>query len=295
MPLIDRKAIIPAAFFVLVPCLIGVLLGASRTGVAFHLPWIVGVGFWVGATLGVWLFLYAGSAIAGVLLRPWHPPLWLILLVGAVAGSLPARQWIYFLAAAVGDQMQGRKPQPAPPLQFSWDFALFYLQVWVGVWVLWVVVGIVFERWFGFPRYSRSPGISAIETATTPAAESGPAEPARASDEPQPASATGAFMERLPDKLGRNVLALQAEDHYVRVYTDRGNALVLYRFSDAITDLGPMNGIRVHRSFWVRKEAVQSVATQGKGMLLTLSNGLTVPVSQAYKALAREAGLNPEA
>ena len=89
------------------------------------------------------------------------------------------------------------------------------------------------------------------------------------------------------------MLALEAEDHYVKVHTDQGSTLLLYRLSDAINDLGIPDGIRVHRSFWVRKSAVSRVAPNGKGMLLTLSNGLEVPVSQAYKELARQAGLEP--
>ena len=151
------KYLLVLAFFVLVPVLIGLLLGAGRTGVAMHLPWAYGLLFWVAASLGVWLCLYLGSALAGFVLRPWQPSLWVILLVGAVLGSLPARHWIYLLAAALGQRMlNGRRPQAAPALELSWEFAIYYLQVWVGVYAVWVAAGLVFDRWFAFPAYSRT-------------------------------------------------------------------------------------------------------------------------------------------
>jgi hypothetical protein len=39
---------------------------------------------------------------------------------------------------------------------------------------------------------------------------------------------------------------------------------------------------------------VAHVQAQGKGLLLTLSNGLKIPVSHGYKELARGAGFLPD-
>jgi hypothetical protein len=294
-----------AGFFLLVPLLLGVLLGASRAGVALHFSWPMGIAFWSIASVSAWALLFAGTWVAASLLRPWHPPLWLILAVGAVLGSLPARYAVYLTAVALGDFMlNGRVPQPIPALQLSWEFMQYYLQVWTGIWIIWIAVGLVYQRWFSVPRYAG--GVDVGREASVPASAAGAAQGA-AQFVPQAASPTAAaaapissdqvaanpLLDRLPAKIGRNVLALEAEDHYVKVHTDQGSTLLLYRLSDAINDLGIPDGIRVHRSFWVRKSAVSRVAPNGKGMLLTLSNGLEVPVSQAYKELARQAGLEP--
>ena len=99
------------------------------------------------------------------------------------------------------------------------------------------------------------------------------------------------FRERLPPSLraGR-LLALEAEDHYLRVHTDLGSDLILLRLSDAIGELGSVDGAQTHRSWWVARAAL-AAAQRGDGRAtLTLANGLEVPVSRSfYKPLA-EAG-----
>lgn len=280
-------------FFVLIPLLIGMLLGANRTGIAMHMSWPVGVVFWSVTTVGVWLLLYLGSELAGALLKPWQPSLAVVLVVGAIIGSLAARYLMYYSVEAVQSLLlSGRTPQALPSFSASWSFVGYYLKAWFGVFLLWTAIGLFFDHLFHFPRYSRTFGSEHADAgvARGPARENGPANPG----EPAPVVPQCPLLERLPDRLGNNVIALKAEDHYVRVYTDRGSDLVLHRFSDAIRELGPESGIRVHRSYWVRPDAVQTVSSHGRGMLLTLSNELEVPVSQTYAALAREAGLAPD-
>jgi hypothetical protein len=91
------------------------------------------------------------------------------------------------------------------------------------------------------------------------------------------------FRERLPLHLqGAKLLALASEDHYLRVYTDMGNAMILMRLSDAIAELGSANGAQTHRSWWVARDAVaKAVRGDGKAVL-TLSDGTEAPVSRTY-------------
>ena len=287
-------------FFGLVPVLIGLLLGATRAGVAMYFPWSTGVLFWVASSVAVWACLYAGSSLAGVLLHPWRPPLWLILLTGAVLGSFVARHFVFGMAVLLeGHMLDGREPRPLAPFEPSWQFVMQYLQGWTGVYATWLAVGLIFDRWFGYPRYSRSlpaqHSVTSAESPPDPVSRDGQphAEDNLEPSLPGTSASAPSVLDRLPARIGRNVLALQAEDHYVRVHTDMGSALVLARLSDAIESLQGLDGIRVHRSWWARKDAVEQVTVQGKGLVLTLSNGVKVPVSQAYKALARQAGLTP--
>ncbi len=112
---------------------------------------------------------------------------------------------------------------------------------------------------------------------------------------PEPAPRTqdvvSAFLARAVPRLadGR-LLALEAEDHYLRVHTDRGSDLVLMRLRDAIAELVQVPGLQVHRSFWVAEAAVAQVARRGQGWQITLESGLTVPVSRNYGADLRAAG-----
>ena len=109
--------------------------------------------------------------------------------------------------------------------------------------------------------------------------------------EAPPAPREPAFLARIPAKLGRDLLALEMEDHYVRVHTPEGSDLILMRMRDAVAELTGLEGLQVHRSYWVAAAAVTGVERKPDGKLtLRLSNGLRVPVSRSYAADVRAAG-----
>jgi DNA-binding LytR/AlgR family response regulator len=108
---------------------------------------------------------------------------------------------------------------------------------------------------------------------------------------PQTAPAVAALRARLPDKLKTApILALEAEDHYVRVHTGAGSDLVLLRFADAIAEMGGTAGARVHRSWWVARDAVESSHVIEDKRVLVLAGGIEAPVSRAYAKALRGAG-----
>jgi hypothetical protein len=99
------------------------------------------------------------------------------------------------------------------------------------------------------------------------------------------------FLERLPLKLrGAEVWAVEAEDHYLRLHTSKGQDLILMRLSDAIAELEGIEGSQTHRSWWVARDAIVE-AQRGDGRaVLTLKDGAKVPVSRAYARLLRGDG-----
>jgi DNA-binding LytR/AlgR family response regulator len=99
------------------------------------------------------------------------------------------------------------------------------------------------------------------------------------------------FIERMPLRLRHaRLIAVEAEDHYLRVHTDQGSDLILMRLSDALDELEGLEGAQTHRSWWVAKDAVRG-ASRGDGRAtLTLEGGLTAPVSRRYAGALREAG-----
>ena len=108
----------------------------------------------------------------------------------------------------------------------------------------------------------------------------GPSSPVRA-----------AFLDRLPPRLrGADIRAVQAEDHYLRIHTDRGSDLVLMRLSDAVEELEGLEGARTHRSWWVARDSVRGVERRDGRATLTLDGGLVAPVSRRYARALREAG-----
>jgi hypothetical protein len=99
------------------------------------------------------------------------------------------------------------------------------------------------------------------------------------------------FLERLPLKLrGAEIWAVEAEDHYLRLHTSKGQDLILLRLADAVAELEGIEGMQVHRSWWVSRDAITD-AKRGDGRAtLTLKDGAEVPVSRTYAAQLREKG-----
>lgn len=103
-----------------------------------------------------------------------------------------------------------------------------------------------------------------------------------------PVAAPAAIRAKLPPRLARaRLIAVQAEDHYLRVHTEAGSDLILMRLADALTALRDRDGLQVHRSWWVARRAVQTVQwKKGRGTL-GLEGGLSVPVSETFAATVR--------
>lgn len=159
--------------------------------------------------------------------------------------------------------------------------------------LVWLVTGLVFESRIypvraivGFigPVLIITVAISAINvflnrppTVQTHAGPSGTA-PAR-------------FLDRLTPRLrGATLYAVQAEDHYLRLHTDRGSDLILMRLSDAVAEMEGLEGARTHRSWWVARDAVREVKRGDGRATLTLEGGVVAPVSRRYARALREAG-----
>ncbi|MDG2520890.1 LytTR family DNA-binding domain-containing protein [Caulobacter segnis] len=140
-------------------------------------------------------------------------------------------------------------------------------------WVEWygqsVLIGLVYVLAYAFLRLR--------------VADPAPAKPQAPPSEP-------AFLRRLPPRLGRDLLCLQMEDHYVRMHTTQGSDLVLLSLGQAMGELGGLEGMQVHRSWWVARHAVVKVIEDGRNLRLKLINGVEAPVSRASVAKLRAAG-----
>lgn len=95
---------------------------------------------------------------------------------------------------------------------------------------------------------------------------------------------------KLPPQRRGRLVAVNSEDHYLRVRTTAGSDLVHMRFSDAVARLGDA-GVQVHRSWWVAHGGVRAQQRDGDRILLELVDGTTAPISRSYVLAARQAGL----
>lgn len=100
------------------------------------------------------------------------------------------------------------------------------------------------------------------------------------------------FLERLPVKFRTAELyAISSEDHYLRVHTSLGEELILMRLADAVRELSKVDGLQVHRSWWVAKTGVTDEKKADGRSFLILPTGTEVPVSRSYRTKAKDVGL----
>ncbi len=212
------------------------------------------LGYWIGALL-------LGAILFGVTLRP--------------AVRLAPRLGVPPLAALA-----------AAALLVAIPLSLICHAVAVALWPA-PIGRIGLLAWYGQTLIISAPlalgyGMGAGRAAPPPAATEPPAqEPGTTSD----------LLSRLPLPLGRELLALQMEDHYVRAHTSRGSVLILIPMRQAVAELAGMPGMRIHRSWWVARDAVTGSVQDGRNLRLRLANGLEAPVSRANVAAVRQAHL----
>ena len=224
------------------------------------------IGYWVVAMGGNWL------VCGGIMMAA---------LVTVGGGSMRRRALVTAAAAPVA-------AAPGTGVVFAAE-ALFrpgYTEpigvptIYLSVAVLMLVIGLSVVTVLEVRRRLAEGG------GATPSAN--PAEASVAGPGPAPGAR---FLDRLPEKLGRDLVYLKTADHYVEAVTTAGSTLVLIRFVDAIAELDGAGGLRVHRSYWVARHHVAGATRNHGRTTLRLTGGHEVPVSRTYMAAVRAAGL----
>ena len=268
-----------------IPLAIGVMLGANQLRAGAYLPWGLSVAYWTMLSLVTWLVFAAATWLVARLLRPWRPPAPANWLVGAVLGSLAARPLIYLLAGLFRPAMRDGPFREMPPVTASLDFLFYYVTNWSAIILLWMLANWALVFWLAV-RQRRADALGRDQAQPVPARLSTVLTAAEQ-------AAASSFLDRLPARIGTAVIALQSEDHYVRVHARNGDALILGTISDAINAVEGQGvaGQRVHRSWWIATAAVADCRADGRRLTAVLDNGLEVPISQTYRELARLAGI----
>ena len=118
-------------------------------------------------------------------------------------------------------------------------------------------------------------------------------EPGRAPAQPDtgadaiPVAFPPALLNKLPPGMGRDIIALETEDHYLRVHAVGGSSLILMRMADAVALLDSRLGAQVHRRWWVAQAAVTGMQREGQKLFLCLIDKTLVPVGRTFSAAVR--------
>jgi hypothetical protein len=97
------------------------------------------------------------------------------------------------------------------------------------------------------------------------------------------ADAIEGLLDRLPLAIGRQLVSITSDLHYLQVVTRRGRATVLGSLSEAEAELGA-RGLRIHRSHWVALDAVRRLRRGAQGWRCELHDGRSMPVSRRRAA-----------
>lgn len=245
----------------------GVLLGLIGPFGTFDIPLAQRIAWWVVMIVAGYPLFRGLGTVARWAAEATRVPFALALAFGLAIASMPMTLIVAWLFMRV---------DPVTALQ-SPRILIFYGQV--------LVVGLIIHSamWLLMrPAAEATQGL-AIPAATLETPESPTPELAQ--------RAAIASTEALPLPPGFGpLLALKAEDHYLRAYAPGREELFLMRLRDALAMLPTDAGVQVHRSWWVAKDAVTAVSRDGRSAVLTLSNGAEVPVARDRMAAVKAAG-----
>ncbi len=97
-----------------------------------------------------------------------------------------------------------------------------------------------------------------------------------------------AFVKKLSSVVREAPQLLQAQEHYLKVTTVRGSELILYKLSQAISEMPDEYGIQIHRSYWVAKKNICGWQLIDNGVKVILSHGGSAPVSRRFEHYVKQ-------
>ena len=256
---------------------VGTVLALIGPFGTFRDPFAFRLVMWIGFALVGYLLYSPIDSVARRLAPQLALPVWALRVAGVLLASAPMAVLVWFAPRWNGDPSW-------PGLEIA---LVHYFHVAIVGFLITATMTLL-QRRSGSEAETRDPAVPpALSSAPAIAAVPRAVPQAAPRIVPEPAAR---FFDRLPPALGSDLLALEMEDHYVRAHTALGSDLVLMRLRDAVAELGDIDGLQVHRSWWVARHAVSDVRRDGRNVRLLLDTGLEAPVSRANVQMLRDAG-----
>lgn len=240
----------------------------------------VGIGkrlvYWVGLLVGGYV-IYAPVTVGGMALaRSLRLPAAGMIVSCAMLASLAMTMVVWRTNEIVSEFDNG--PASMPTVE---QFFMLY------GYVLLIGLFMTAQLWWSASRNERAEAAERHEPERllSPQEDLSPQEETPADAETGPA-----FLQRLPAGHDGTIYALESEDHYVRVHGDGRSDLILMRLADAISEMDGVDGLQVHRSWWVARDAFMDMKRNGRSAMLTLPGNLVAPVSRGNMAALKAAG-----
>ncbi len=91
------------------------------------------------------------------------------------------------------------------------------------------------------------------------------------------------FFEKLPETLGRDIVAISSDLHYLHVFTTEGRTMIIGSLRDVALIFAD-EGMLVHKSHWVCHRQVIRYTSAAQRAHCIMSTGIKVPVSRRRRA-----------
>jgi LytTr DNA-binding domain len=220
-----------------------------------------------------WVLLMIAGAVTGLLLAPLSVTL--ELLFGVLDASDPRSKPLSFTYTDWLHELKEELRSVPPTTAIVWPA--------MNAFVVWRIGGLrdaAPANWTNDIPLSDSLSVQQIEVLSAGSEMAEGAKPDQslsrlALKQSKSQIGTSGFLDRLPTRLGRDIVYIEAQEHYLRVVTGRGEDLLLQGFSHAVAELQQrgFDGFQIHRSVWVVWKHVLEVETGAGATSLVLSTG----------------------
>ncbi|MEJ2138728.1 MAG: LytTR family DNA-binding domain-containing protein [Gammaproteobacteria bacterium] len=281
-------------YFLGIPVALAIVFSMVGIRLTYGMPYIDALVYMLAHMFTAWWSVNLGAAVIKYSFRSWRPPTLSICLLGVLISLIPAA----FLFMRLGDFYATLYPVfavnrtdnilPSWSLAYLGHFIRYSLPVvptfLAGVYGYRYATGV---DWFGYPP-AKKDNTPPPPAGRTPQKQTG--DPA--SEHPEglpeltsaaPKRATAALVEGSKLRDDARLIAVKAEQHYIKIWSDQGTDLVRYRFKDLLNTLKGYNGSQVHRSWWIDLDNVKSWRKAGRKIELLVDDTLKVPVSLSHK------------
>lgn len=270
-------------FYLAPPLLMAFPMAWYGAGLAVELSRAASLLLWGSICLISWALSDVFARALGVAMDRYRLPPWIWLVVGYLLNMAAAS---VYNPTIVSWLLQTGLADPSPMVRayfevernlLDWDYVqLLYLGGLPGL-VYWIMGNFLFELTTGIPRVTRRrpSAAHALVHVEDPAPS------------PNPAPRFLSRLSRLRGITADQLVAVEAEDHYIQVHTTRGKELILYRFRDALEELASLDGLQIHRSAWVSVGGVQALEGGGRHWRVRLMTGETLKVSLSNRGALR--------
>ncbi|MCP4001251.1 MAG: LytTR family transcriptional regulator [Gammaproteobacteria bacterium] len=257
-------------FFIGIPLLLALVFSLVGIRLTHGMAYFDALAYMILHMFIAWWSVCLGATVIKLSLRSLRPPTITVCLMGVFIALIPAA----FLFQALGDLYADFYPIFATNREdsvypsWSLTYLLHFIRYSAPVLPTFLAGVYGYRYATGVDWYGYEPQVSKQETTT----ETG-----------LTTTATAQLIKgsKLPDDA--RLIAIKADQHYIHIWSDQGNDLVRYRFSDLPNALRDCHGVQTHRSWWVNLNFVQSYKTSSRKMELIINDELNVPVSLSYK------------